>query len=151
MSTETLTAAEILKTLPHRYPILLVDRILACDVEARSIVGLKNVSMNEPYFQGHFPGMPVMPGVLQLEAMAQTAGVLLNQIGGAEGGIPFFMAIDNARFRKVVKPGDQLRIEVEIIKARSRSAKFKAIAYVDGEVASEAEMMCMISKETDKA
>lgn len=143
----TLEIEAIMKSLPHRYPFLLVDRIAECDGE-KSIVGIKNVTMNEPFFQGHFPGMPVMPGVLQLEAMAQTAGVLLNQIGGAEGGIPFFMAIDKARFRRVVKPGDQLRIEVEILKARSRSAKFKAVAKVGDDVASEAEMMCMIGQES---
>jgi 3-hydroxyacyl-[acyl-carrier-protein] dehydratase len=143
----TFEIEDIMKSLPHRYPFLLVDRIVECDGE-KSIVGIKNVTMNEPFFQGHFPGMPVMPGVLQLEAMAQTAGVLLNQMGGAEGGVPFFMAIDKARFRRVVKPGDQLRIEVEIIKARSRSAKFKAVARVGDEVASEAEMMCMIGQES---
>ncbi len=134
---------EIMNLLPHRYPFLLVDRIIECDDEKR-IVGIKNVTVNEPFFQGHFPGLPVMPGVLQLEAMAQTAGILLNRIAGNPDGVPFFMGIDGARFRKVVKPGDQLRIEVEITKVRSKLARFKASVLVDDKVASEAEMMCMI-------
>jgi len=137
---------EIMRILPHRYPMLLVDRIIECD-DATRIVGIKNVTVNEPFFQGHFPGMPVMPGVLQLEAMAQTAGVLLNQVGGVPGGIPFFMSIDKAKFRKVVRPGDQMRIEVEVMKLRSRSAKFRAKTFVDGDVASEAEMVCMLTPE----
>jgi len=134
---------QIMKILPHRYPMLLVDRILECDDKHR-IVGIKNVTINEPFFQGHFPGSPVMPGVLQLEAMAQTGGILLNRINAKEGGTPFFMSIDNAKFRKVVKPGDQMRIEVEVMNLRSKSAKFSAKILVDGEVASEAELMCMV-------
>lgn len=137
---------EIMKLLPHRYPFLLVDRIVSCD-DAAKIVGIKNVTMNEPFFQGHFPGRPVMPGVLQLEAMAQTAGILLNRIGGGAKGIPFFMAIDGARFRKVVKPGDQCRIEVEITKLRAKVARFKARILIEDAVASEAEMMCMLAEE----
>ena len=136
---------EIMKLLPHRYPFLLVDRIESCD-DKGEIVGIKNVTINEPFFQGHFPGLPVMPGVLQLEAMAQTAGILLNRIAGNPDGVPFFMGIDGARFRRVVKPGDQLRIEIKITKLRARIARFKAEITVDGEVASEAEMMCMISQ-----
>jgi beta-hydroxyacyl-ACP dehydratase FabZ len=138
-----LNIEEIMRLLPHRYPFLLVDRIAECDDEKR-IVGIKNVTINEPYFQGHFPGMPVMPGVLQLEAMAQTAGVLLNRIDKS-GGVPYFMSIDKAKFRKVVTPGDQLRIEVDILKIRSNSARFAARILVNGAVASEAEMMCMIA------
>lgn len=140
---------EIMKLLPHRYPFLLVDRILECDDQKR-IVGIKNITANESYFQGHFPGTPVMPGVLQLEAMAQTAGVLLNRIAGDAKGVPYFMAIDNARFRKVVKPGDQLRLEIEITTLRSKVAKFQGKAYVDGVLVSEAEMMCMLAKESEK-
>lgn len=135
---------EIQKLLPHRYPFLLVDGILECDNQKR-IVGIKNVTINEPFFQGHFPGAPVMPGVLQLEAMAQTAGILLNRIGGDGSGIPYFMSIDNAKFRKVVKPGDQLRIVIEITNMKRRAAKFKGMCYVGDELASEAEMMCMIA------
>jgi beta-hydroxyacyl-ACP dehydratase FabZ len=138
-----LTIEQIMETLPHRYPMLLVDRIVECDDEKR-IVGIKNVTVNEPYFQGHFPGAPVMPGVLQLEAMAQTGGVLLIRIIG-KGGTPFFMAIDKVRFRKVVQPGDQLRIECEIIQSRARVAKFSGKIYVDDALVSEAELMCMIT------
>jgi len=135
---------EIMQQLPHRYPFLLIDRILECDDEKR-IVGLKNVSMNEPFFQGHFPGSPVMPGVLQLEAMAQCAGVLVNRRAGSETRLPYFMAIDNARFRRVVRPGDQLRIEIEFTVMKTKVAKFKGQIFVDGELASEAEMMCMLT------
>lgn len=137
---------EIMKTLPHRYPILLIDRIIECDDKTR-VVGLKNVTANEPHFQGHFPGLPIMPGVLQLEAMAQTAGVLLTRLSGDSGGIPFFMSMDNVKFRKVVKPGDQLRIEIELTKVRSKTARFNAKCLVDGNVVSEAEMMCMLADE----
>jgi beta-hydroxyacyl-ACP dehydratase FabZ len=141
---------QIMQSLPHRYPFLLVDRIVECDDEKR-IVGIKNVTVNEPFFQGHFPGLPVMPGVLQLEAMAQTAGILLNRIGGKEGGIPYFMSIDKAKFRRVVKPGDQLRITVDVLTVRSRSAKFRGEITVDGALASEAEMMCMLGGEKTDA
>lgn len=137
---------EIMKLLPHRYPFLLVDKILECD-DKEKIVGLKNVTMNEPFFQGHFPGVPIMPGVLQLEAMAQTGGVLLNRISGDSTGTPYFMSIDKVKFRKIVKPGDQLRIEVAIVNLRSRMARFEAKILVDGKVVSEAEMMCMMAKE----
>lgn len=133
----------IMKLLPHRYPMLLVDRIVECDDDTH-IVGIKNVTANEPFFQGHFPGTPVMPGVLQLEAMAQTGGVLLLLKLGS-GGMPYFMSIDKAKFRKVVKPGDQMRIEANILAMRSRSAKFEARILVDGAVVSQAEMMCMIA------
>ena len=141
---------EIMNLLPHRYPFLLVDRIASCDDKAE-IVGIKNVTINEPFFQGHFPGLPVMPGVLQLEAMAQTAGILLNRIAGNPDGVPFFMGIDGARFRRVVKPGDQLRIAVTITKLRAKIARFRGEITVDGEVASEAEMMCMISQEEKRS
>ncbi len=137
-------AEEIMKILPHRYPMLLVDRIVECD-ESKRIVGQKNVTVNEPFFQGHFPGTPVMPGVLQLEAMAQTGGILLMKMNDASGGVPYFMSIDKVKFRKVVLPGDTMNIEVELQKARSRSARFKARITVDGSVVSEAELMCMIS------
>lgn len=135
---------QIQELLPHRYPFLLVDGITECDDEKR-IVGIKNVTSNEPYFQGHFPGSPVMPGVLQLEAMAQTGGILLNRLGGDGKGIPYFMAIDKAKFRKVVKPGDQLRIEVEIVNIKRNAARFQGKCYVGEDVASQAEMMCMLA------
>ena len=140
----TMGIEDILKSLPHRYPMLLIDKVVECDDQKR-IVAVKNVTFNEPFFQGHFPGLPIMPGVLQLEAMAQTAGILLNRMGGVEGMIPYFMAIDKAKFRKVVKPGDQMRIEVEIVNIRRKAAKFKGTVQVDGALASQAEMMCMIS------
>lgn len=140
----TLTIEEIMKLLPHRYPFLLVDRIVECDDQDK-IVGIKNVTINEPFFQGHFPGMPVMPGVLQLEAMAQVAGVLMIKTSNVSGGVvPYFMSIDGARFRRVVKPGDQLRIEINITQRRSRSVKFTGNISVEGQAASEAEMMCMV-------
>jgi beta-hydroxyacyl-ACP dehydratase FabZ len=141
---------EIMKVLPHRYPMLLVDRVIECDDQKR-IVGIKNVTVNEPFFQGHFPGMPIMPGVLQLEAMAQTAGILLNRVAKVAGVIPYFMTIDKVKFRKLVKPGDQMRIEVELTNIRSKSAKFQATVLVDGALASEAEMMCMITDQKASA
>ena len=141
---ETIEIEEIMKYLPHRYPMLLVDRVVECDGEKR-IVGLKNVTANEPFFQGHFPGHPVMPGVLQLEAIAQTAGILMMRLAG--GGVPYFMTIDKAKFRKIVRPGDQMRIEVEFTKIRSKSARFAGRVLVDGSVVAQAEMMCMIADE----
>lgn len=140
----TLTIEDIMKLLPHRYPFLLVDKIVECDDQDK-IVGVKNVTINEPFFQGHFPGNPVMPGVLQLEAMAQVAGVLMIRTANVAGGVtPYFMSIDGARFRRVVKPGDQLRIEINITQRRTRSVKFTGNISVDGQAASEAEMMCMV-------
>ncbi len=131
---------EILKVLPHRYPILLVDRILECDGKER-IVGIKNVSANEPFLQGHFPGDPIMPGVLQLEAMAQVSGILMSQLFSGAGRIAYFLAIDNARFRRVVRPGDQLRIEVQFLRARLGMAKVHGQAFVGEELTSEADLM----------
>lgn len=131
---------EIMTILPHRYPFLLVDRILECDNEKR-IVGLKNLTINEPFFQGHFPGQPVMPGVLQMEALAQVAGILLNKMFSAQGKVSYFAAIDNARFRRPVVPGDQLLMEVEILNAKPRLSKVHARATVEGKVASEADLM----------
>ncbi|MBC8207040.1 MAG: 3-hydroxyacyl-ACP dehydratase FabZ [Kiritimatiellales bacterium] len=136
----TLNIQEILEILPHRYPFMLVDRILECDDEKR-IVGIKNLTFNELFFQGHFPGQPVMPGVLQMEAMAQVAGILLNRMFGGEGKISYFAAIDNARFRRPVVPGDQLRMEIEIIKAKPRLSKVHAKAFVDDQLVSEADLM----------
>jgi 3-hydroxyacyl-[acyl-carrier-protein] dehydratase len=133
---------EILRILPHRYPMLLIDRVIECDDQKR-IVAIKNVTVNEPFFIGHFPGVPIFPGVLQLEAMAQTGGLLLNRIAGIERGEAYFLGIDNARFRRIVRPGDQMRIEADVTNMRSKSAKFKARILVDGAVASEAELMCM--------
>ena len=136
---------DIMKVLPHRYPMLLVDRILECDDKAH-IVAIKNVTANEPFFQGHFPGQPVMPGVLQLEAMAQAGGVLLNRIAGNPDGVPFFMSLDKAKFRKVVRPGDQMRIDVWLTKSRATMGRFKAEIRVGDDLVSEAELMCMITR-----
>ena len=135
-----LEITDILKILPHRYPFLLVDRILECDDEKR-IVGIKNLTFNEYFFQGHFPGQPVMPGVLQMEALAQVAGILLNRMFGGEGKVSYFAAIDHARFRRPVVPGDQLRMEIEIIKAKPRLSKVNAKAFVGEQLVSEADLM----------
>ena len=143
---------EIQEILPHRYPFLLIDRILEFEVDKR-IVGLKNVTINEPFFQGHFPGHPIMPGVLLLEAMAQTGGVLAMRSAEAAGmdikqKVIYFMTIDKAKFRKPVIPGDQIRFELDLLKSRSKIMGFKAKALVDGAMVAEAELMAMI---VDKA
>ncbi len=132
----------IMKHLPHRYPFLLVDRILDW-VPGKSITGLKNVTMNEPFFQGHFPGTPIMPGVLIVEAMAQAGGVLaITSMPDAEQGmLMYFMGLDQVRFRKPVVPGDQLILELEIIKQRAKVLKLAGKAKVDGQVAAEAQLM----------
>ena len=135
---------EILGVLPHRYPFLLVDRILEVD-SGKRIVGIKNVTMNEPHFTGHFPEHPVMPGVLIVEAMAQTGGMLLlDQVDDSEGKIVYFMSIDGVKFRKPVVPGDQLRLELEMLKFRGKTCRMKGVAYVDGQPVAEAEMMAAI-------
>ena len=131
---------EIPQILPHRFPMLLVDKVVECDMKER-IVGIKNVSNNEMFFIGHFPNDPIMPGVLQLEAMAQLAGILLNKMTQREGKISYFLSIDNARFRRIVRPGDQLRMEIKVLKARLNMYKVHGLASVDGEPACEAEMM----------
>ncbi|MDP8247150.1 MAG: bifunctional UDP-3-O-[3-hydroxymyristoyl] N-acetylglucosamine deacetylase/3-hydroxyacyl-ACP dehydratase [Candidatus Tritonobacter lacicola] len=130
---------DIKKILPHRYPFLLVDRIVEMKKYTR-IVGIKNVTVNEPFFMGHFPERPVMPGVLIIEAMAQTAGVLTLQRPDTKGKLAYFMAIDRAKFRRAVVPGDQLRIEIEVLRFGTRVGKVKGTATVDGEVAAQAEL-----------
>jgi beta-hydroxyacyl-ACP dehydratase FabZ len=124
--------------------MLLVDRILECDDEHK-IVGLKNLSFNEAFFQGHFPGKPIMPGVLQLEAMAQVGGILMSRRTGLRGVIPLFLAVDKARFRRMVVPGDQMRVEVEIINTRARVVRLRCKALVENQLASEAELLFMIT------
>jgi beta-hydroxyacyl-ACP dehydratase FabZ len=132
---------EILGILPHRYPFMLVDRIVEMNVEDKSIVGYKNLTFNEPFFQGHFPSEPIMPGVMQLEAMAQVSGILLNKVSQKEGEIAYFMSIDKAKFRRKVVPGDTLRMEIKVTRMRSRMAAVEAKAYVGDDLASQAELM----------
>jgi UDP-3-O-[3-hydroxymyristoyl] N-acetylglucosamine deacetylase/3-hydroxyacyl-[acyl-carrier-protein] dehydratase len=135
---------DIMRVLPHRYPMLLVDRILEIE-ENKRVVGIKNVTINEPFFQGHFPGHPIMPGVLIVEAMAQVGGMLLlGTLEEPDTKVVYFMSIDNIKFRKPVRPGDQLVFEVEMIQVRGKIAKTRGVAKVDGEVVAEAEMAAMV-------
>jgi len=139
-----LNILEIMKLLPHRYPMLLVDRILEFE-DGKRIVGLKNVSANEQFFQGHFPGNPVMPGVLIVEAMAQCCAVLfLKDIEDRDKKLFLFGGVDKARFRRPVVPGDQLRMQCEVLQRRSNTVKVKGTATVDGNVVAEAEMLSIM-------
>ncbi len=139
---------EIMTILPHTYPFLLVDRIVEMEPGKR-VVGIKNVTYNEPFFPGHFPGRPIMPGVLIVEAMAQTAGVLaLKSIPEENQKKPvFFLGMDNVRFRKPVIPGDQLRLELEISRHRQSIWGFKGKAFVDGKLVAEADLLAMLGEE----
>jgi 3-hydroxyacyl-[acyl-carrier-protein] dehydratase len=136
---------EIMQILPHRYPFLLVDRIESLK-EGEEIVGIKNVSMNEPFFVGHFPGNPIMPGVLIIEAMAQVGGVLAFHSSPKEwaGSLVYFMGIDKVRFRKPVVPGDQLRLKLTTIRQKQKVFKMRGEAYVEGTLVAEAELMAAI-------
>ena len=135
---------EILKILPHRYPFLLVDRILEVE-QGKRVVGIKNVTFNEEFFQGHFPGNPVMPGVLVLEAMAQVAAFgLLGVVPDRERKLLYLSGVDRCKFRRPVVPGDQLRIEAEIVSLRTRVCKCRATASVDGAVCAEAELLSVL-------
>ena len=137
----------IREILPHRYPMLLVDRIE--ELEEERIVGIKNVTINEPFFNGHFPDFPVMPGVLIVEAMAQVAGVLvLSQIPDRANKLVLLAAVEQAKFRKPVRPGDQLRIEMKLGKRKATVAKMYGTATVDGVVVAEAEMLCKLADRT---
>lgn len=133
---------EILSLLPHRYPFLLVDRVVEFDPDVKA-VGIKNVSMNEPFFQGHFPNNPVMPGVLMVEAMAQVAGILAFK-SGAQGKMVYFMSIEKVKFRKPVLPGDQLRMEILVTHKRGNVWKFSGHAFVDDKLTTEAEFTAMV-------
>jgi len=138
---------EISLLLPHRYPMLMVDRIV--EISSDSIVGLKNVTVNEPHFTGHFPGFPVMPGVLIIEAMAQVAGILVGKLAPhTRGKVMFLASVDEAKFRKPVVPGDQLRIEMKMLRLKHTVAKMQGLATVDGQVVAEATLMCKL---TDRA
>jgi 3-hydroxyacyl-[acyl-carrier-protein] dehydratase len=142
----TIDIRGILEYLPHRYPFLLIDRVLELEPGKR-IVAIKNVTINEPYFVGHFPHIPVMPGVLMIEALAQAAGVLSFETLGRKSdasSVFYFVGIDGARFKRPVGPGDQLRLEVEIMRFAKSISKFRGVATVDGAVAAEAELMCTL-------
>jgi 3-hydroxyacyl-[acyl-carrier-protein] dehydratase len=138
-----LETKEILDLLPHRYPFLLVDRIVELEPGKRA-VGLKNVSASDPVFQGHFPGRPVWPGVLVIEALAQTGAVALLALPAYRGRLPYFAGIDRARFRRMVLPGDQLRLEVELLRIHPPAGKGRGKAFVGEELAAEAELFFML-------
>ena len=142
---------EILRKLPHRYPIILVDRVLEL-VPGERVVALKNVTMNEPFFPGHFPGHPVMPGVLIIESLAQACAILAFvtlEAKEGDGTLFYFAGIDSARFKKLVTPGDQLRLVAEMGRAKRGIAKFTARALVDGQVVCETEMICAVRKSNE--
>ena len=139
---------KIMSFLPHRYPFLLVDRIL--EIDEKHAVGIKNVTINEPFFQGHFPGEPVMPGVLVLEAMGQVAAMMMSAKPGSENLITFLTGVEKAKFRKPVKPGDQLVTTAEMVRLRGKMGKVRTIGRIDGAVAAEAEFS-FVAAETLRA
>jgi 3-hydroxyacyl-[acyl-carrier-protein] dehydratase len=146
--TTILSTREIQRLLPHRWPFLLVDRIVEYDPAAKRIVGLKSVTATEWFFQGHFPGQPIMPGVLQVEALAQTMGIYVAQQPGFGDRLGLFAAIDECRFKHIVTPGDQLRLEVVMERLGSKFGRGHAIATVDGDVACEARLSFIIAPES---
>jgi 3-hydroxyacyl-[acyl-carrier-protein] dehydratase len=149
--TKTMDICEIKAYLPHRYPLLLVDRVISYE-ENKSITAIKNVTVNEEFFNGHFPHKPVMPGVLMVEALAQTAALLSFKTMGVkpdENSVVYFVGIDNTRFKRPVGPGDQLKMDVEILRVSRGIWKYKATASVDGQVAVETELMCTIRAAND--
>lgn len=150
MPSSELDIKQILSILPHRYPFLLVDRITEL-VPGEGAAGYKNVSINEPFFQGHFPGEPVMPGVLIVEAMAQAAAIVVLANPAHHGKIPFFMTIDEAKFRKPVLPGDVLQMRIDLLRMRATAGKAKAVATVNGTVVTEAVIAFAIGEPPKKA
>jgi len=143
-SEESMDIRQVLEYLPHRYPFLLIDRVIECKL-GESLTGIKNVTFNEPYFTGHFPNKPVMPGVLILEALAQATGILAFRTSNArptDGSLYYLVGIDEARFKQVVIPGDQLVLKVDVIKAKRGVWKFNGEASVDGNVVATAVLMC---------
>ena len=140
----TFDIQEIMGFLPHRYPLLLIDRIIEFDPGKR-VVALKNVTMNEQFFQGHFPDYPIMPGVLVVEAMAQAGCILLlHEVADREKKLVLFSGIENAKFRRPITPGDQLRLEIDVLSFRSRGGRMEGKAYVDGKLACEATLTCAV-------
>jgi beta-hydroxyacyl-ACP dehydratase FabZ len=134
---------DIMKALAHRYPFLLVDRIL--EMDEKRVVGLKNVTINEPFFQGHFPGHPIMPGVLIIEAMAQVGGMLLmGSVPDPSSKVVYFTSLNNVKFRRPVRPGDQIRFELDLLQVRGMMCKMSGVAKVDGQVVCEAEMGAVV-------
>ncbi|OYR19239.1 3-hydroxyacyl-ACP dehydratase FabZ [Brucella thiophenivorans] len=151
LKLETADIQTILRALPHRYPFLLIDRIIDIDGD-QSATGIKNVTMNEPHFTGHFPDKPIMPGVLIIEAMAQTAGAItVLKNGSDKPSLVYFMTIDKAKFRRPVVPGDQLHLHVKKIKQRGNISKFECVAQVDGVKVAEAEVAAMVGVAEEKA
>ena len=148
-SLESVDILKLMRLLPHRYPFLLVDRIIEIDGD-NSAIGIKNVTINEPHFQGHFPEQPVMPGVLIIEAMAQTAGAIcINSTGEAKPSLVYFMTVDGGKFRRPVVPGDRLEIHVRKLKQRGNIWKFHCDAKVDGQLVAEADIGAMIVNKED--
>jgi len=140
----TFSIQEILDFLPHRYPFLLIDRVVTFE-PAKRLVAIKNVTMNEPFFQGHFPGLPIMPGVLVIEAMAQAGAIImLAEIADRDKKLIVFTGIERAKFRQSVTPGDQLRIEVDVLSFRSRAGRIEGKAFVGDKLACEATLTCMV-------
>jgi 3-hydroxyacyl-[acyl-carrier-protein] dehydratase len=148
---QTLDIGQIMEFLPHRYPFLLIDRVIELE-RTRRIVAIKNVTINEPFFAGHFPGDPIMPGVLVVEAMAQAGCILLlHEVEDRENKLVLFRGIELAKFRRPVTPGDQIRLEVDVLSFRSRAGRMKGKAIVDGKVACEATLTCAVVPRQSKA
>ncbi len=142
----TIDIQEILELIPHRYPFLLVDRIVSLAEDGKSCVGLKNVTMNEPFFQGHYPGLPIMPGVLVMECMAQVGAILAARVPSLAGLVPLIGAIEGAKFRRPVRPGDQLLIEVRMLWLRGAVGRMKGTVRIGEDVAAEMEMVFKLSR-----